>query len=307
MSGKRSIINALKEMRAAVSKKGAYGLSSWDIRDAKPIGPVIRNSSSVTYFASIDDKGVIRHDSNQACHASLSGYAGSKYIISRLQWGNKWDEKIAPKQVVIDFLEWLTKKSPYAEVFLYGGGERTFRRGFLIAQTEVPANLLAGAMFAHRAVTEHKSYIMKNWYEMYKRGVNPAVAFCYAHGFSNGAQGLFIHTPISADWHISIPTYASEAFIKNFRDGVKVNPNQIYKKNAAYYPVHSLWGKTGVRGGGPRHLDDLITSIHKDLTKKKLSSGPVNPFASGERMKNVVDAGEFFDILSPILIKEFGE
>lgn len=303
VSPRRYLALALREMRSCV-KKGTLVYKEYHREPT-----VFRAADAcVTYFASVSEDGRIVHNSNQACHAGLGYHEGGKikYLISRLQWGKKWDEKIAPKEAVIAFLEWLTVTSPYSPVFVYKGGAKAFRRGFVITGVDYPANLVAGAMFAHRAVTEHGSRIMVSWWEMVKRGLNPDVAFIYAQNIYNGAEGIKLgsSTMSSHNWHVAIPTYVDKDFIDNFRKRVMPKARQNYSKQQDYTPVQELWGSQGREG----YLRNEIAALHLSLEKTAIKeTGVVNPFASGTRMKNLVKAEDFYDKLVVLLKEKFGE
>lgn len=299
----RNIAKAMKEMRSCV-RRGTLIYKEYGHRETSWRA----DSSCVTYFTSVSEDGVVVHNSNQACHAGLGYHEGGKikHLISRLQWGDKWNEKIAPKEAVIAFLEWLTVTSPFSPVFVYKGGAKAFRRGFVITGVDYPANLIAGAMFAHRAVTEHGSRIMVSWWEMVKRGLNPDIAFIYAQNVYNGAEGIKLgsSTASSHNWHVAIPTYVDKDFINNFRKRVMPNARQNYSERKDYTPVQQLWGSQGRDG----YLRQEITDLHQSLEKQAIKKGGVvNPFASGSRMKNLVKAEDFYDKLVVLLKEKFGD
>ena len=295
----RLILEAWEQMQAAVTK-------GWI--DPKTNGKIKRSASGVAYITFVMTDGSIHHSINQACHAGLMiiyedhGKLTPKYVVSRIQWENNYGEKLSNK-CVDAFLRWLTCKSPYAKVFITKGGKSNRKRGFLAVRTDVPSNLMAGALFASRMITEHQGMIARAWYEMQKRGVHPAIAFCLAHEFDCNDGKWIIKKPIS--WHVALPGgHMSHNYILSFKNGVHVSPNEYYNEHKTYNRVHALWGEE--YGNAPKNLKEIINKSLEGA-KEAVVGKIVNPFKQNAREREGSRLDLFMDLFCPAIIEYYGK
>jgi hypothetical protein len=304
----RTTVTAMTEMRQALTKGGAYGYGSGD-RFREKREPVIRAAEPVTYFSVIDEDGKIIHNGNQACHAGLSYSGASKpqRVISRIQWessGRFGDLDWTPHEMKVAFFDWLTLESPYAPTYIYGGGEKAVRRGFVVCRTDVPSNLLAGALIAHRAATEFNSRIMRGWWELVKRGVNKNLAFFLGHWFADGAGGLMDVTYRNSHVAVDASSYSTK-YIMAFCTSKMFNLNKNYLDDPSrYHPVHDIFYHDG--GGDSRELKNIEKDSYGEAKafSKKSRKSSVNPFKKQEAA-DVVDSQIFYDIFAPRIIEFF--
>lgn len=309
---KQWIEECIRQMRLAVSEEGY---------NSPYLGNVKRTKGVVTYWAGITVDGHITHNSNQACHASLDGgfhelwydrfkraYNNPfpeganntpKFVITRIMWENNTYRSL-PNDCVDAFLKWLTKVGPYATVFVQKGGKVVRERGYLVARCNVPSNLLAGALFASRAITEHFGSIAWVWWKLVQRGVHPSLAFYHAHQISaKDHDNVYIQ---NWDWHVSLNgNKATKGVVLNFKNKIMPYANENYDVSTSYYPVHDLWGD----GYGTVLADELHDYKNTVMIGKDVLT-VANPFLK-VRVKEECNIDDFCDLWAQGLIEFWGK
>lgn len=239
---RKQLGKVIKQMEAALSDEG-YTAKNGLIN-------IKRSKNAVAYWASYNDDGSIYHDTTPYCHAGL--YQSGEYvydkckplmIVNRIMWENNPYKRLSNK-VVDKFLSWLTKESSYAECFVTKGGRANRLRGYIAVDTDVPANLMAGALFATRMITEHYGMVALMWYEMVVRGLEPHAAFVAAHKLScKDHENIYIIDDVYANWHRPLAgSRVSAEYINNFRNGVRNDNHYTYKDRQNPCNIHDTWG-----------------------------------------------------------------
>lgn len=273
---KEKINECIRQMRLAVTTAGYTGKGV--------LVQVNRSPDSITYFAAVSSKGRVLHHGNQACHAGLNNPTANspltkgetiQFIVSRIQGKHYHD---LPAEVEEHYFKWLTTHSPYRSVFVKRGGKAVRNLGFLVARTDVPSNLLAGAMFAHRMTSEAPWHVLA-WHKLVKEGVHPCVAF--AHSFQvktdNTYENMLVAT---ASGH---RPWCGASFTKkmvlNFMNDVMPRANPPYVERYNYYPVHALWGDDSNDGGHLiKELNAMSQRVVKEAREQQQKVTHVNPF-----------------------------
>jgi hypothetical protein len=260
----------------------------------------------VAYWGGVTVNGGTAAAGNQYCHAEL-GYWGqsSEFIASRIQWDNNSFRRL-PNKVVDDFLFWLTSRSPYTKAFVLKGGKKIRKLGYVVVRTDIPANFLAGALFAHRAITEHKGSIALCWWHLKEAGLHPDLAFCHAHQIS-APDHVHVQEAGSVGWHVAWNGYAPKSTILAFKNRkpkgeVLGKYNEMRVGIQPYAPVQGMWGRTD---GGERN--NQIRQVMKAVKDGGVVKKPVNPFAAGNMGQVRVPLDAFCKLWVPILIEEYGK
>lgn len=313
----KDLVNeCIRQMRLAVS---SYGY------DSPTHGKITRDKGGVTYWAGIRTDGSIFHNHNQACHYDLHGGFKAKgyyvedeggdetwvdssevsdapplFIVSRIMWENNQYRQFAP-EVVDAFLRWLTIKGPYARVFAKKGGKTVRETGYLVARCDVPANLLAGALFASRALTEHYGYLVWVWWLLVQRGVHPSIAFYHAHNISaKDHDNVYIQ---HVDWHVALSgKYTNKETVLPFKNKKLVEVEGLYSTTCDFVSVHDAWG-------GPYRDDywpDKLQEIKRLVQTGEEVEAVANPFLK-MRVKEECDIHSFCDIWAKQLIEYYGD
>jgi hypothetical protein len=263
-------------------------------------------TASVAYWGGVDAAGHVQKATNTVCHAQL-GYWGqaSEFIASRIQWKNN-EFRPLPNKVVDDYLFWLTSRSPYTKAFVLKGGKKIRKLGYLVVRTDIPANLLAGALFAHRAITEHKGSIALCWWHLKEAGLHPDLAFCHAHQI-----GSYDHEHVQIaqrkGWHVAWNGDSPKKTILAFKNrkplgSVLPKYNSYDVGYQPYAPVQGMWGED--HGAGKEvQIEQVMKAVKDDGVIKK----PVNPFAAGNMGQVRVPLDAFCKLWVPILIEEYGK
>lgn len=310
---RRKNFNAcIKQMEAAISPDG-YTVP-------KHGGVIRRGADPVTYFCFVGPKGEVRHSLNQACHAGLGyrsyyleeGDDGNEVydsyltdidmVVSRIQWEN--NEIGLPDGVAEAYMEWLTVDSPYAQVFLEKGGKRVVKRGYVALDTDFPDNLMAGAAFAHRMITEHFGSYAVLWHELVKRGVPANIAFAHSFQFSTFEQHGSVGINHEPSWHIPLSSSPTKEGISNFNMGRMVNPNDTYRETNTYDTVHDLWGGGAGYNLNSGYLYREAMEIFQQILDGTTSKA-INPFKSGLIKGHTVPIEAFCDGWAELLKKEW--
>lgn len=270
----------------------------------------------------ITDEGKVYIFTNTACHAELS-YPGAytagkqlpingpkaRFIISKDMTSSYMaKQKQVPIETKHAFLKWLTTSSPYRKCFVKKGGKAVDDYGYVVVTPiGVPANLMAGALIAHRMLWEYYGTIPVIWHELVKNGVHPSIAFFHAHQVKTGDK----ENIDSINWNLNGHNcLAGNAFDKstvlNFKNGVHVNPLpewQTEKNQYRYSPVTGLWGV-----GDGSYLTSILPDIKKAAISTVVREKKVNPFPKpGENpnLKEMVPIGTFCKLWAEKLIEAY--
>jgi hypothetical protein len=259
----------------------------------------------VAYWGAVDDKKEVSIAENTACHAGLSawGWGGSflkkpKFIASRLMWENNPHYPL-PTNVIDDYLKWLTTYSPYRAAFVKKGGAAVRKYGYVVVRTDIPANFMAGALFAHRAVTEHFGSYALCWWHLKEQGLHPDLAFCHAHQIFS-SDHVHVDIPSQKGWHVAWNANADKNAINNFKKGFFVQPLQNYVDGKQYMPVQALWGDTH-RGNKDAEIKQVMKAVAEGGHVKPV----INPFKAGNMGQKRTPLIPFIKLWAPMLIKEY--
>lgn len=265
------------------------------------------NKRMVSFWGAVKGKKSYICHSNQACHAGLNMKNGwnhdankllsPDFIVSRIQWEN--NERPLKTEVVDAYLKWLTTYSPYAKAFVYKGGPAMRKRGFVVTRTDIPSNLMAGALFASRAITEHSGQIALIWYLLKEEGVNPDVAFCYAHQVSSpDHERVDVGGTHCSGWHVAWNGDAPNQTIQNFLDRKYIIPNGNYKDKNGYSNVQALWGNTS---GGRNSHRQLISIAMKAVEDGGMVKKNINPFKAANLGQKVTPLIPFIKVWASLI------
>lgn len=302
---KALVAEAIRQMELALTPEGYRGEGK--LKDANIVA-IQRHKDLVTYWSSINTDDTIYHNTNQYCHAGLSdafhyrwGDAKGRVprlIVHRIQWENNPYRQL-PHKVVDNFLSWLTLKSPYARVFVTKGGKTNRKRGYLVARTNVPANLMAGGLFAARMITEHYGNIVWSWWKLVERGVHPSIAFVHAHTVSCKDHENIVIT--NQDWHTPLSgSYCNREYVLNFKEGNMVSPLEKYNVCLTYETVHGLWGS--------RYDNEYCYKLREFKEAVKVGFKPkANPFLDAKAMVDKCPIDAFMDLYAAYLIDFYAE
>ena len=192
------------------------------------------------------------------------------------------DEKIA-----LRYLEWLQNFSPWAEVWHTKSARVTLKQGIMVANTDVPANLLAGAMFASRSMWEY-SKIAQTWDAFVTKGLHPDLAYYLSHIMRISGQNMVIAREsghVALDGINCLPEHIVNFITRNRND------TDSYRKLGTYSSVHATWKNNRKDVTIQFNPDNLLQEVgRKDGVK-------VNPFKI-EAAKRV-SVGEAVEYLVP--------
>lgn len=252
----------------------------------------------------------------QVCHAFLcrEDIFAPVGVISGLQHRYGEDQTHGPgdwgdttTEEKILYLDWLMKRSPYKEAFLYKSPRRALRDKCVVVRGECPAATLGAALVATRRLWEHTSVAVV-FCELVKRGVPENLAYYLGHlaGFTRGRKGAFSWDCAKSS-HCTIDShdYDREA-VKKFVLGRKVYVGKPYRVSPEYHGY-------GDRMFGRNDGAPLIRFIDRNFPYK--SEEPLvassNPFLAAVEKKNshtcsfshaMDKMAEFY----PTILKEIG-
>jgi len=143
------------------------------------------NGRYCCYWGAVTDTGQTYVDPNTSCHAGLGSYGvyapkDIEFVASRIN--RESNTRPLYDEVMEEWLKWFTLKSPYRKAIVTKGGKANLKRGYIVfSPKNVPMQIFVGAIIAARCLTEFYGSIAFVWYGLVKHGVDPNVAFCYAH------------------------------------------------------------------------------------------------------------------------------
>lgn len=194
--------------------------------------------------------GVVRESGSRKCiggpcHAELSRISWDKplAVVSLIDYTNIKEvrEKLG---YTIPFYRWLLNDSIYRDCFVTKSPLEAIRRG-VICRTDLPSNLLLGALIATRYPWEYGKSNFLAWCEFYRRGVNPSMAFVLCHSYLKkwGEEDVSFQGELLGHNSISLTSMGEEglrAFLKGDRYRM-LNPTSSLYKNNRYKWVTHAW------------------------------------------------------------------
>jgi len=229
-------------------------------------------------------------DHTQCFGASrMSKYKGCSWIVSRIQDNGAAGTRKFESDLV-QYYDWLFNESPWAKVFVTKSGQQAVDERWLVAQTDIPANMLIGALQASRIPTEYSNsmFVMNDLAKVgCPRNLGFLIGMCLAGGDKRSGSASWgdttrEHTCLSSN-NLSATT------MQNFIDGKAALPNKHYKVHTSYTlpnNVNHIWG---IRKDREDMLPDFL---NKNFDADTILNGAdtvesLNPFA----IKDSVQAG----------------
>lgn len=209
------------------------------------------------------------------CHASLAyPPANVEYVVNYVNTsqGSMYGIKIS-QEVKRAFVEWLVNFSPYRSVFVTTDIDSIMKDDFVVASIDHPANLMAGALQALRALSEHPhaGYI---WYHLVKAGTHPNIAFYLAYAFRTG-NGKTLYQQNSAHtgcWDAN--SCCSRETLVNILNDKIVKQTTVFRKKHDYQSAQLLF----TDNKGESIIPKIVSHI-KQVVDGVVPKVSANPFA----------------------------
>lgn len=201
--------------------------------------------------AIVTPEGDVLHERyGYVCHAFMSidpriatrEKKGKEYlVISSCQ---EIMEEITEREA-LPYINWLINDSPYSEAFLTKDALDCIKNSFVL-RTDIPNNLLVGALIATRYVSESPGPAdrITVWNKFVDMGMPPNIAFLFCHLFKMNDKGVTSFQAMS-DGHSALTVNVDWDYIVNFVNGIKKYPGENYNNTFSYTGVSTLWGKRG--------------------------------------------------------------
>lgn len=152
-------------------------------------------------------------------------------------------------KVALRFLEWFFNYSPYHEAWHTKSAKVALKSGIMVGNTDVPANLVCGAMFASRSIWEHKARVATIWNAFVERGLHPDIAFMLGHYYGVYGDDKIQINPIY--WHVPIHGDITPAHILNFMTGNRKDTKTYEEiQTYEYGSIHATWKKANAKAKG---------------------------------------------------------
>lgn len=244
-----------------------------EITALKRASKLKKNHGHVAFYSVIfqdGDKLVEKKNGNTACHAGLSFWDERRTPIAVF---NALGSIAVDDKVALRFLEWLQNYSPYASIWHSKSAKTTLSRGIMVANTDVPSNLLAGGMFASRALWEYPS-LSKVWNAFVEKGLHPDLSFYLSHFYKLSNDGSFSINTWEGHCALSgISGYSHHNYVVNFITNNRID-RPSYRETRQYSGVTATWSKNNPSVNG-LNIDHkvLLAQVGEEDKKEK-----VNPF-----------------------------
>lgn len=169
----------------------------------------------------------------------------------------------------IPYYRWLLNDSIYRDCFVTKSPIEAIHKG-VICHTDVPSNLLLGALIATRYPWEYANIQFKTWCELYRRGVNPSMAFVMCHAILYRKGGSIVSFQGALLGHNSIDLYdmskaGLEVFLKGDRFEMFNERASLYVDNN-YKKVTATW--KGGLGENAVSAHSLIRTAYKTIIRE---------------------------------------
>jgi hypothetical protein len=257
---------------------------------------------------------------NIACHAGLY-HSGSWRFVDNTKFQEmkrvekycfKQDPIVAiytyvvntksPTERLVQFADWLTNKSPWADCFISKDGEWIAKNRVWVMDASQPSNKVAGAAMATRHPTEWVNRF-QCWCALVDAGVNESKAYFLSMGlasYGDWKDPLPIKVVDGSEGHIPIGIPFSKESYNNFVAG-KGREDRPYHEDLRYDSVNATWtgGKRGdlsfrqFYGIKPRGEARVVREInHNIFYKPKRPEGGVGgkySFTDSIQLANLVE------------------
>ena len=210
------------------------------------------NTDKNAYFGAVLPEGISKIGMG-ACHAELgnnynNSWSGALSVVSLITV-DKLEGRRLVKGYTTPYYRWLLNVSPWADVFITKCPKEAIKKG-VILRSDVPSNLLGGALIASRYGWEGQGagfapkqqvYI---WGELRKRGVDESLAFLMAHQARLNNGSLFWNNTNGGHEAISLEKMSQES-VKKFLLG-EVPRNRLqrttFQREPQRYGIDNIWG-----------------------------------------------------------------
>lgn len=235
------------------------------------------------------------------CHMGLAGGWATKptAVVSLINY-SRIKANRHKSGYTIPYYRWLLNDSIYRDCFVTKSPIEAIHKG-VICHTDVPSNLLLGALIATRYPWEYANKQFKTWCELYRRGVNPSMAFivCHAALYSFkklSFQGVLLrHNAL--DLH-DMTERGMEVFLKGDRKRVFNKRRSLYVDND-YYGVTRAWQDD--------RDDATARTIIADAYKTSIQGVRGKKGLLGHRDDLYVPAKQAYDVMSKWAINYYEE
>jgi hypothetical protein len=313
-----SALNASEWLHGGVPphKYGNAGsLRSYYERELRPsLGPTWRHRS-LTKFGFIMNDGKYTFFDQQSCYGTLGskwrqtkGFntTGFKYLIdwttSRRIIPNGYDFKGDPRPYDIQYVDWVLKRSPWADVFIYKDAKQVIRQGNLIDMEKWPCRWVIAGTASIRHLAEYPAF-SERWHQLRKH-MPEIEAYFFAHlikRLSETPQSQYYklwtfsttlgHTPIVAN------RWLAEGVVNLFTPGY-LPPQVATDKPFSQAPVYTGRDKYWY-GAGPS-----APTLSSNLIKMKAILGKpaytiqsttwANPHKAGWSWEQILEACRWY-------------
>ena len=199
----------------------------------------VKGLNVVNRLALVYTDGVVGHLESTNCTASLNrlnnGDRQLECILSCVGYGVENEEYYNP------FINWLVKRSPYADAFLSKQASKVGKDKCLIVNPNCPSNIMVGGIMAARGTYENTG-IAKGWYELTKRGVNENLAFILSHWSQYGGGGVVGFRGYTQNHHAVGGSWATKDYIKAFINNAPSYVHGNYQEARRYSMIQATWG-----------------------------------------------------------------
>ena len=212
------------------------------------------------------------------CHMGLATVSASKpvAVVSLIDYEQIKEDR-HKVGYTIPYYRWLLNDSIYRDCFVTKSPIEAIHKG-VICNTDVPSNLLLGALIATRYPWEYACHQFKSWCEMYRRGVNPSMAFVLCHSVLHNIGGISFQGALMGHNAIDLYDMTVEGlavFLKGDR-GEVFNPRPSLYVNNQYKGVTYIW----------------CSSINDESTKTLISTTYKTIMKGGRKKKGLLDRSE---------------
>ena len=197
----------------------------------------------------ITEADTIRIDNTHYCHEALGRarkVKDAKYLLNSIQHvigknehnGDVGETDYIDSEIGKAFYNWLVNESPYQTAFISKDIDRIWKDKVLLVSLDVNNNLMASAMIACRAASEHEGDIAKTWWKLINIGINKTLAFVLSHIIVyEKATNTYLFAV--RDWHVSLDgnlTLKDYKLFKNYEGSIEnTYRNELGYDNINYF------------------------------------------------------------------------
>lgn len=216
------------------------------------------------------------------CHGFVRD-RGDKHIVaivSRIvRKCTNYSARITDPILLEKYYDFIMNRSPWSQCFMYKSAKQALVNKCVVLKTDVPANLMQGALISTRHPWEFPTRVTL-WDELTKAGVDEHTAFLAMFMADSTGDSKQVKTSTLCHDHTPVAALRmTKADVLAFKANTPVYKQMSYNKGGSYQGVHRAFCKG--QGDGAT-VERTFNTKFKQKANEKSFSAIINPFSKAK-------------------------